>query len=78
VGAGWRRLHDEKLRNLYASQNIIRVIKSRSVRWARYIARMGEMRNAYKILFRKREGKRPIGRHDLGHSNEHSGSIKSG
>jgi hypothetical protein len=58
---GWRRLHNEELHNLYASP-IIRVIKSRRMRWAQHVACMGEMRNAYNILFGKPEGKRPLGR----------------
>jgi hypothetical protein len=45
---GWRRLHDE-LHNLYASTNISRVIKSRRIRWARHMAHMGEMKNAYDL-----------------------------
>jgi hypothetical protein len=54
VAGGWSRLH-----NLYASPNIIRVIKSRRIRLAGHIALMGDMRNAYKILIVKSEGKRP-------------------
>jgi hypothetical protein len=60
--AGWRRLHNEELHNLYASLNIIRVIRSRRMRWAGKVPRMGEMRNTYKILVGKPEGKRPLGR----------------
>jgi hypothetical protein len=55
-------LDNEKLHNLYASPNIIRVIKSRRMRWAGHIGRMGDIRNAYKILVRKSEGKSPPGR----------------
>jgi hypothetical protein len=58
----WRRLHNVELHNLYASTNVIRVIKSRKMRWAGHVAPMGEMRNAYKILIVKPEGKRPLGR----------------
>jgi hypothetical protein len=58
VAGSWRRLHSEELHNLYASPNIIRVIKSRRMRWAGHVARMGEMRNAYDILVGKFEGKR--------------------
>jgi hypothetical protein len=47
---------------LYASPNVIRVIKSRRIRWARHVARMGEIRNAYTILVEKIEWKRPLGR----------------
>jgi hypothetical protein len=52
----WRKLHNEELHNLYSSPSIIRIIKSRSMRWAVHVARMGEKRNAYRILvgtFRK-------------------------
>jgi hypothetical protein len=58
----WRKLHKEELRNLYSSPNIIRMIKSRRMRWAGHVVRMGEMRNAYRILVGKPEGKRPLGR----------------
>jgi hypothetical protein len=53
---GWRKLHDEELYNLYGSPGIIRMIKSRKMRWAEHIARMGEQRNAYRILVGKLEG----------------------
>jgi hypothetical protein len=46
VAGGWGRLHNEELHNLYASPNIIRVIKSRKMRWMGHVARMEEMRNA--------------------------------
>jgi hypothetical protein len=62
VTGGWRRLHCEELRNLYASPNIIRAIKSRKITWAGLVERMRNMRNAYNILFGKREGKRPLGK----------------
>jgi hypothetical protein len=62
VAGGWRRLHNEELHNLYASPNIIRVIKSRKMRWVGRVIRMGNMRNAYRILGGKFEGKRPLGR----------------
>jgi hypothetical protein len=55
-------LHNEELNYLYSSPNIIRMIKSRRMRWAGYVARMGETRNAYRILEGKPEGKRPLGR----------------
>jgi hypothetical protein len=58
----WRKLHNEELYNLYSSPNIIRMIKSRRLRWAGYVARMGEKRNAYRILVGKPEGKRSLGR----------------
>jgi hypothetical protein len=59
---GWRRLHNKELHNLYTSLNIIRVMKSRGMRWAWRVGRLGEMRNAYNILVGKAEGKRPLGR----------------
>jgi hypothetical protein len=59
---GWRRLHNEGLHNLYASLNIIRVIKSRRVRWAGHVDGMREMKNTYNTLVGKQEGKRPLGR----------------
>jgi hypothetical protein len=58
----WRRLHNEELHNLYASPNIIRVIKSRWVRWTANVVRMGEMRNACGSLVGKPEGKRLLGK----------------
>jgi hypothetical protein len=57
----WRKLHNEELRDLYSSPSIIRMIKSRMMRWAGHVARMGEKRNAYRILVGKPEGKRPLG-----------------
>jgi hypothetical protein len=62
VMGGWRKLHNEELHNLYSSPSIIRIIKSRSVRWAGHVARMGEKRNVYRLLVGKPEGKRPLGR----------------
>jgi hypothetical protein len=62
VTGDWRKLHNEELNNFYSSPSIIRIIKSRRMRWAGHIARMGETRNAYRILVGKPEGKRPLGR----------------
>jgi hypothetical protein len=62
VTGGWRKLHNEDLHNLYPSPSIIRVIKSRRMRWAGHAARMGERRDAYRILMGKPDGKRPLGR----------------
>jgi hypothetical protein len=62
VAVGWRRLHNEELHYLYASQNIIRVIKSMRMRWAEYVAFIEAMRNACDILVGRHEGKRPLGR----------------
>jgi hypothetical protein len=58
----WRRLHNEELNDLYSSPNIIRVIKSRRMRWAGHVARMGEKSSAYRILMGRPEGGRPLGR----------------
>jgi hypothetical protein len=54
---GWRKLHNEELHNLYSSPSIIRVIKSRRMRWAGHVARLGEKTNADRILVGKPEGK---------------------
>jgi hypothetical protein len=59
---GWRKLYNEELHNLYCSPNIIRMITPRRMRWAENLARMGEKRNAYRILMGHPEGKRPPGR----------------
>jgi hypothetical protein len=58
----WRKLHNEQLCNLYSSPNIIRMIKSRRMRWAGHVAQMRDKRNSYTILVGKPEGKRPLGR----------------
>jgi hypothetical protein len=58
----WRKLHNEELRDLYFSPSIIRIIKSRRMRWAVNVTRMGEKRNAYRLLVVKPEGKRQLGR----------------
>jgi hypothetical protein len=58
----WRKLHNEELHNLYSLPNIIRMIKSRRMSWSGHVARMGETRDAYRILVGKPEGKRPLGR----------------
>jgi hypothetical protein len=57
VTGDWRKLHNEELRNLYSSPNIIRMIKSLRRRWVGHVARMRETRNAYRILMGKPEGK---------------------
>jgi hypothetical protein len=58
----WRKLHNEELHDLYSSPSIIMVIKSRRMRWAGHVARMGENRNAYRLLVGKPEGRRPLGK----------------
>jgi hypothetical protein len=55
-------LHNEELRDLYSSPSIIRIIKSRRMRWAGHAARVGEKRNACRLFVGKPEGKRPLGR----------------
>jgi hypothetical protein len=62
VTGGWRKLHDEELHNMYSSPSIIRMIKSRRMRWVGHVAQMGKKRNACRILVGKPEGKRPLGR----------------
>ena len=62
VTGEWRRLHNEELNDLYSSPNIVRVKKSRRMRWAGHVARMGEERVVYRVLVGKPEGKRPLGR----------------
>jgi hypothetical protein len=57
----WRKLHNEE-HKLYSSPNIIRMIKSRRMRWAGHVAQIGEKRNSYRILVGKPEGKRPLGK----------------
>jgi len=62
VTGEWRKLHNEELNDLYCSPNIVRVIKSRRMRWSGHVARMGERRGVYRVLVGKLEGKRPLGR----------------
>jgi hypothetical protein len=62
VTGSWRKLHNEELHDLYSSPSIIRVIKSRRLRWVEHVARMGEKRNDYGLLVRKPRGNRPLGR----------------
>jgi hypothetical protein len=62
VTGEWRKLHNEKLHDLYSSPSVIRIIKSRRMRWTVHVARMGEKRNAYRLPVGKPEGKRPPGR----------------
>jgi hypothetical protein len=62
VTGEWRRQHNKELNDLYSSPNIIWVIKSRRIRWAVHVSRMGEGRGAYRILLGRPEGRRPLGR----------------
>jgi hypothetical protein len=63
VTGGWRKLHNEELHNLYPSRNIIRINKSRRMRWAGHVACIEEQMNAYRILVGKPQGNRPPGRY---------------
>jgi hypothetical protein len=58
----WRKWHNDELHRLYSSPNIVRVIKSRRMRWAGHLARTGEGRGVYRVLVGRLEGKRPLGR----------------
>jgi hypothetical protein len=62
VTGEWRKLHNEELNDLYSLPNILRVVKSRRMRWAGHVARMGAERGVHRVLVRKPEGKRPLGR----------------
>ena len=60
VTGEWRKLHNEELSDLYSLPNIVRVVKSRRMRWVGHVARMGEGRDMYRVLVGKPEGKRPL------------------
>jgi hypothetical protein len=62
VTGEWRKLHNEELNDLYSLPNIVRVAKSRRMRWAGHVARMGEDRAVHRVLVGEPEGKRPLGR----------------
>jgi hypothetical protein len=62
VTGEWRKLHNEKLNDLCSLPNIVLVIKSRRMRWAGHVARMGEDRGVHRVLVGKPKGKRPLGR----------------
>jgi len=59
----WRKLHNDELHNLYSSPNIVRVIKSRRMRWAGHVASMGEGRGVNRVLVGRPKVQRPLGRH---------------
>jgi hypothetical protein len=61
VTGEWRQLHNEELNDMYSLPNIVRMVKSRRIRWARHVARMGEDRCVYRVLVGKPEGKKPLG-----------------
>ena len=59
----WRKLHNDELNDLYCSPSIFRLIKSRRMRWAGHVARLGDRRGGYRVLVRgEAEEKRPLGR----------------
>jgi hypothetical protein len=62
VTGEWKKLHNEELNDLYSSPNIVRVIKTRRMRWAGHVSRMGEGRGVYRILVGNPKGRRPMGR----------------
>jgi hypothetical protein len=61
-GRLWRKLHNDEHQSLYSSPNIVRVIKSRRMRWVGHVAHMGKGRSVYSVLVGRPEGKRPLGR----------------
>jgi len=65
VTGEWRKLHNEELRDLYSLPNIVRVVKSRRMRWVGHVVRMGEGRGVHRVLVGKPEGKRPLGDLDI-------------
>jgi len=62
VTGEWRKLHNEELKDLYSSPSIFQVIKSRRMRWAGHVARMGDRRGVFRVLVGKPDGKRSLGR----------------
>jgi len=65
ISVEWRKLHNEDLRGLYSLPNIVRLVKSRRMRWEGHVARMVEGRGVHRVLVGKPEGKRPLGDPDL-------------
>jgi len=62
VDGSWVKLHNDELHSLYSSPNMVRVIKSRRMRWVGHVAHMGEGRGVYMVLVGRPEGKRPLER----------------
>jgi hypothetical protein len=62
VTGGWKELHNEELHDLHSSPSIIRNMKSRKIRWAGHVARLGEKKNAYRLFVGKLEGRKPLGK----------------
>ena len=62
VTGEWRKLHNEELSDLYSLPNIVRMVKSRRMRWAWHVARVGEGREVHMVLVGKPERKGPLGR----------------
>jgi hypothetical protein len=60
VTVEWRKLHNEELNDQYRSSDVIKAIKSRRMRWAEHVARMGESSDVYRVLVGKPEGKKPL------------------
>ena len=58
----WKKLHNEELNDLYSLHNIVRVVKSRRMKWVGHVALTGEDRGVHRVLVGKPEGKRPLGR----------------
>jgi hypothetical protein len=62
VAGGWRKLHNEELHDLYSSPSIIKILKSRRMRWASHVVRIVDKRNVYRLFVGMPKGKRPLGR----------------
>ena len=62
VTVEWKKLHNEELNDLYSLRNMLRLVKSRRMRWVGHVARMGKDRCVHRVLVGKPEGKRPLGR----------------
>jgi len=78
VTGEWRKLHNEVLNDLYSSSNIVRVIKSRRMRWAWHVARIGEGRSVHRVLVGKPGGKRPLGIPRHHHHHHHISVMELG